>query len=113
MDLKGLDMLLANLERMDNDIEGDVDKIVKNNAIEQSGQVTENAVFTEGYQTGYTRRNIETERVGDMHYRTISKSEHSGFLEYGTRYMDAQPFVYPAHFDQKPVFLSDLKRLVE
>ncbi|WP_082234972.1 HK97-gp10 family putative phage morphogenesis protein [Halobacillus massiliensis] len=113
MDLNGLDKLLADLNRMDNEIEDDVSTIVKNNTIEQTGEVIKNAVFVKGYQTGFTRRNIETERVDKLHFRTISKSEHSAFLEYGTRYMDAQPFVYPGYFKQKSLFLSDLKRLVE
>ena len=34
------------------------------------------------------------------------------YLEYGTRFMDAQPFVQPALEEQLPKFKSDMKKLV-
>jgi hypothetical protein len=34
-------------------------------------------------------------------------------LEYGTRYMDAQPFVKPAHEEQAQKFKRDLDKLVK
>lgn len=113
MELDGLDALLARFERMERDIEDDVSTIVRNNTIEMTKGTTRNAVFDKGYQTGYTKRGIETQKVNSLKYKTVSKSEHSGFLEWGTRFMDAQPFLYPAFFKQKPKFLADLKRLTE
>ncbi|UXH44454.1 hypothetical protein N5C46_23035 [Rossellomorea vietnamensis] len=113
MDLEGLDALLAKLDRMDRDIEDDVGKIVKNNTIEMTEKVVKNAEFTQGYQTGYTKRNIETKIVSNLAGKTISKSEHSGYLEFGTRFMDAQPFIFPGFYTQKKQFLEDLNRLVK
>ena len=113
MDLDGLYALLAKLDRMDDEIEDDVGEIVKNNTIELTGRTVRNANFTKGYATGFTRRNIETNMVDKLHGKTISKSGHSGFLEYGTRYMDAQPFLFPSVNAQRPKFLADLERLVK
>lgn len=113
MDLDGLDALLAKLDRMDREIEDDVGKIVKNNTIEMTEKVVKNAEFTQGYQTGYTKRNIETKMVRKLVGKTISKSEHSGYLEFGTRFMDAQPFIFPGFYKQKKQFLDDLDRLVK
>jgi len=113
MDLNGFDDLLRNLDRMHDDIDDDVGEIVKKNTIELTEKTVKNARFTKGYATGYTRRNIETNMVDKLHGKTISKSGHSGFLEYGTRYMDAQPFLFPSVNAQRPQFLSDLERLVE
>jgi HK97 gp10 family phage protein len=113
VDLDGLDALLARLDKMDKDIEDDVGKIVKNNTIEMTEKTVRNAEFTQGYQTGYTKKNIETIIVSKLEAKTLSKSEHSGYLEYGTRFMDAQPFVFPAFFEQKKQFLADLERLVK
>jgi HK97 gp10 family phage protein len=113
VDLDGLDALIAKLERMDKEIEDDVGKIVKNNTIKMTEKTVKKAEFTQGYQTGYTKRNIETVMVSKLVGKTISKSEHSGYLEFGTRFMDAQPFVFPAFFEQKKQFLGDLEKLVK
>jgi HK97 gp10 family phage protein len=113
LDLDGLDALLAKLDRMNRDIEEDVGKIVKNNTIEMTEKVVKNAEFTQGYQTGYTKRNIETEMISKLVGKTISKSEHSGYLEFGTRYMEAQPFLFPGFYIQKKQFLDDLERLIK
>jgi HK97 gp10 family phage protein len=113
MDLDGLDALLAKFDKMDQEIENAVGGLVKKNTIEMTEKTVKNAVFTQGYQTGYTKRNIETKIVSKLEAKTISKSEHSGYLEYGTRFMDAQPFVFPAFFEQKKQFLADLERLVK
>jgi HK97 gp10 family phage protein len=113
VDLDGLDALLTKLDRMNRDIEDDVGKIVKSNTIEMNEKVVKNAEFTQGYQTGYTKRNIETKMVSKLAGKTISKSEHSGYLEFGTRFMDAQPFIFPGFYNQKKQFLDDLNRLVK
>jgi HK97 gp10 family phage protein len=113
VDLDGLDALLAKLDQMDKDIEDDVGKIVKNNTIEMTEKTVKNAEFTQGYQTGYTKRNIETVMVSNLVGKTVSKSEHSGYLEFGTRFMGAQPFVFPGFYLQKKQFLDDLDRLVK
>ena len=34
------------------------------------------------------------------------------YLEYGTRFMDAQPFVRPAFDEQKEKFKDDMQKLV-
>jgi HK97 gp10 family phage protein len=51
--------------------------------------------------------------VSQLVGKTISKSEHSGYLEFGTRFMDAQPFIFPGFYNQKKQFLDDLNRLVK
>ncbi|MDL4842835.1 HK97-gp10 family putative phage morphogenesis protein [Aquibacillus rhizosphaerae] len=115
MDLDGLDALLANLDRMHDEIEDDVDKIVKNNTIEMTKETVKNERqrFDKGYATGYTMRNTKTEKVDKLNYRTNVASEHGGYLNYGTRYMDATWFLRDAYFKQRKKFLEDIERLVK
>ncbi|MYL56198.1 hypothetical protein GLW20_01605 [Virgibacillus halodenitrificans] len=115
MDIDGLDALLANLTRMHDEIEDDVDTIVKNNTIEMTKQTIKNEVrrFDKGYWTGHTARNTKTERLRDMHYRTFVNSDYAGYLNFGTRFMSATLFLHDAYFKQKQIFLSDLERLVK
>ncbi|WP_077621564.1 HK97-gp10 family putative phage morphogenesis protein [Sediminibacillus massiliensis] len=115
MELDGLDKLLADLERMDEEIEKDVDTVVKNNTKEMTHLtlMNERSRFTKGYWTGHTARNTKTERVGSMHYKTVVGSEYAGYLNYGTRFMDATWFMRDSFNEQKKKFLADLDRLVE
>ncbi|WP_271401514.1 HK97-gp10 family putative phage morphogenesis protein [Salinicoccus roseus] len=115
MELDGIDALFKKLDSMEETIEEDVDEIVKNNTIELTMYAKENGVeaFNKGYATGFTVRSITMERVASMHYKTISQSGHSGYLEYGTRFMEAAPFIFPAYKKVKQQFQADLKRLVE
>ncbi|MEF2293141.1 HK97-gp10 family putative phage morphogenesis protein [Virgibacillus dokdonensis] len=110
-----LDDLIKQFDRMHDNIEDDVGEIVKNNTIEMTSQTVDNAHkrFNKGYATGYTARNIETEVQDKLHAKTISKSEHSGYLNYGTRFMDATWFLRDAYLNQREKVHKDLKRLVE
>ncbi|WP_080875548.1 HK97-gp10 family putative phage morphogenesis protein [Oceanobacillus timonensis] len=115
MDLDGFDDLLKNLDRMHDDIDDDVGEVVKKNTIEMTRQAAKNGQqrFNKGYATGYTVRKLDTNRVNKMHYKTLSPSEHSGFIEWGTRFMEGTMFLGDSFLKQRPQFLSDLERLVE
>ncbi|WP_181350484.1 HK97-gp10 family putative phage morphogenesis protein [Thalassobacillus sp. CUG 92003] len=115
MELDGLDALLAQLERMDEDIEEDVGKVVKNNTIEMTGETLENerSRFIKGYWTGHTARNTKTQKLDNLHYRTLVDSEYGGYLNFGTRYMEATWFLRDAFYKQRDQMLADLDRLVK
>ena len=46
--------------------------------------------------TGYMRDHISVTDASDTHVTIVSEADYSGFVEYGTRHMDAQPFITPA-----------------
>lgn len=46
-------------------------------------------------RTGFMRDNIKR-YVGGSRFQVIAEAGYSGFVEYGTRFMAAQPFVTPA-----------------
>lgn len=75
-----------------------------------------NAVFVKGYQTGNLRRSItgKIENVPDGYkYVVLSPAEYSYYLEHGTRYMSAQPFMGPAFRSVAPMFEDGIKRIKE
>lgn len=91
----------------------DVKKIVKHNGAELQSKMQENADFTKGYATGTTKRSIGLEITdGGMAAEVGPKTEYSPYLEYGTRFMDAQPFAKPAYIEQKEKFEKDMQKLV-
>lgn len=88
--------------------------IVKKNGAELNRRMVDNAQFTKGYSTGQTRRSINLKLEDDNMTAVVQPgTEYSPYLEYGTRYMDAQPFVKPAWQTQKEIFKNDLDKLVE
>ena len=63
--------------------------------------------------TGFMKRSItmRLDITGLAGYITAG-AEYSPYVEFGTRNMDAQPFMRPAARSQAPIFLSDLSNLI-
>lgn len=80
MDWDGLDDLIFKFERMEEEIDDDVDEIVKNNVIEMTEETKETGqrVFNRGYATGFTVGQIEMVKNMQMDYTMWSNSGHSG-----------------------------------
>ena len=63
--------------------------------------------------TGFMKRSI-TMRIditGLAGY-IVAGASYSSYVEFGTRYMDSQPFMRPAAREQAPIFISDLRNLI-
>lgn len=90
-----------------------IKQIVKNNTAEMQNVMQRNATFVKGYQTGTTKRSISLELKDSGFTGTVKPgTEYASYLEYGTRYMSAQPFVRKALRTQHPIFIKDLERLM-
>lgn len=63
--------------------------------------------------TGNLKRSIglELEDFG-MTASCEATAEYAPYVEYGTRYMDAQPFMRLAMYNEEPEFIADLKKLM-
>lgn len=85
--------------------------IVKKHGSKLQTTAQRRAVFTKGYATGATKRRIELEITdGGFTARVEAETDYSGYLEKGTRQMDAQPFMRPALTGVEPQFIEDLRR---
>lgn len=92
----------------------DVKKVVRHHGSELQKKMQSKADFKKGYQTGTTKRSIGLEITdGGFAAEVEPKTEYSPYLEYGTRFMEAQPFVKPALEEQKAQFKSDMQKLVK
>lgn len=106
--LKELEKTLKENVTMD-----DVKRVVRHNGAEMGKKMIKNADFTQGYQTGTTKRSIRLKITdGGFTAEVAPTTEYSEYLEHGTRFMDAQPFVKPAEEAQETKFKSDMKKLV-
>ena len=91
----------------------DVRKVVRQNGSQLQRKMQQKADFTRGYQTGTTKRSIGLEIHDGGYTATVGpETEYSPYLEYGTRFMEAQPFIKPALDEQKNQFFSDLEKLM-
>lgn len=109
--VEGLDKLQKALKK--NVTLDDVKKVVRKNGQELQEKIQGNADFKMGYQTGATKRSVGLEfQDSGMTAESGPETEYSPYLEYGTRFMDAQPFVRPAYDEQKQKFKSDMQKLV-
>src|SRR5690625_4285244 len=111
MRLRGADELIGALHKRA-DL-GLVKKTVKLNGTELERSMKRNASFDKGYQTGETKRSINLTLEEDgMTARVGPTTHYSHYLELGTRFMEAQPYVGPSVHSQKVKFERDMKRLM-
>ncbi|MCD8208548.1 MAG: HK97 gp10 family phage protein [Bacteroidales bacterium] len=111
VELKGLAELQAAIrERANTEA---VKSVVKKHGASMQTRMQRNADFRMGYQTGATRRSIGLAMSFDGLTATVGPTTYySPYLEWGTRYMSAQPFVGPAFDVEEVLFLNDLRKLV-
>jgi HK97 gp10 family phage protein len=113
--ITGLDKLQKGLkENVSLDL---VKRVVRDNGYELQQKITANADFTQGYQTGQTKRSVELSGVnitdGGFTAEAGATTEYAPYLEVGTRFMEAQPFVKPAFDEQNKQFKKDMKKLTK
>ena len=112
--VNGLEELQAKLKK--NVQMDDVKTVVQDSGIKLDNQMVREAVFGRFAEhpttTGDTARSITlTMSDGGLTATVAPGTEYSMYLEYGTRFMAAEPFVKPAFEIVKPKFLDDLKKL--
>lgn len=112
LDIKGLDKLEKALKR--NVQLKDVARVVAHNGQAMGRNMQRKADFVKGYQTGTTKRSITLE-IQDSGFTAVVEpgTEYSPYVEFGTRFMDAQPFVSVAYREQLQKFKSDMQKLVK
>lgn len=92
----------------------DVKRVVRKNGEDLQRRIQRNADFKMGYQTGATKRSVSLNITDNgLTAESGPTTEYAEYLEYGTRFMDAQPFVKPALDDVEPKFMSDMQKLVK
>jgi HK97 gp10 family phage protein len=98
----------------DNVTMDDVKRVVRHNGSQMQQKIQKNADFEKGYQTGQTKRSVGLSIVdGGFTAESGPTTEYAEYLEHGTRFMSAQPFVKPGFNEQKKKFERDMKKLVK
>lgn len=98
----------------------DVKKVVRHNGSELQSKAQQKADFRGHYEgkkfvppTGNLKRSIGLEITdGGFAAEVEPMAEYAGYVEVGTRFMEAQPYLKPAYEEQVKQFKSDMQKLV-
>lgn len=108
MKITGIDALQKKLR--ENVTLKDVKHIVKSNTSSMNSKMQNLAPV----DTGNMKRSITSElTLGGLTGKSGPHTNYASYVEYGTRFQNAQPFVKPAFNIQKKVFTKDLERLMK
>lgn len=108
MKITGIDALQKKLR--ENATLDDVKHVVKSNTVSMNKNMQNLAPV----DTGNMKRSITSELTdGGLTGTTQPHTDYAGYVEYGTRFQAAQPFVKPTFDVQKKVFKNDLERLTK
>lgn len=114
VDLKGDDELIRKLSGIKN-LDFARKTVRKHGGILQK-KMKENStpglIFTKGYAKGETKRSISLEVFDSgLSVRVFPNTNYAAYVEYGTRKMEAEPFVKPSLDNVKDGFLKDLEKM--
>lgn len=116
--IDGFDKLEAKLKKsMNMDA---VKTVVKGNGAQLQTKAQKNAPVgtpqstgIPGYVGGKLKQSIGLEITdGGLTAEVEPTADYAAYVEYGTRFMDAQPYLKPAYDEQKKKFVKDLNELM-
>lgn len=112
--LEGMDRLVSKLNYCGSNREAVKTVVLKNgNQLNEKMKSHMRGAYIKGYSTGDTAGSVNTVITdGGMTAEIGPTTNYSMYVEYGTRFMRAEPAVRPAFDEQVPVFKSDMDRLV-
>ena len=108
MKVVGLDKLQKKLKK--NVQMDDVKRVVRNNGARMHAE----AIAKAPVDTGNLRRSIELNiKDSGLTAEVEATAEYAPYVEYGTRFMTAQPYIRPAYIKQRKKFKQDMKKLTK
>lgn len=113
--LKGMDKLVAKLEYCGGNREAVKTVIMKNgNQLNERMKRKMKDAYIKGYSVGDTAGSVNTVITdGGMTANVGPTTDYAMYVEYGTRFMVAEPAVRPAFEEQVPIFKQDMEALVK
>lgn len=113
--LVGMDKLQAKLEYCGTNRELVKTVIMKNgNQLNERMKSKMRYAYIKGYSHGDTAGSVNTVITdGGMTANVGPTTDYSPYVEYGTRFMKAEPAVRPAWEEQVPIFKRDMEAIVK
>ena len=108
MDVRGVEEVQVALSRLDASIQ----RRIHDQLISWAESVKRDAAAKAPVRTGYLRSTIYA-RVREWVAEVGAEATYSACVEFGTRYMRAQPFLYPALQESLPFLVQVLNGAIE
>lgn len=105
--VKGLDRFLRQVADKPREAREAVDRELAKSTLRIELKAKTNAPWDTGWLSG----NIYSDKVGNLRFQVVSPVNYSVYVELGTRYMAAQPYLQPALTDEYPVLMANLNYL--
>lgn len=106
--VKGLDKFVSRVKQLPEKTQRSVDKELGLSSL----RVERQAKIYAPWDTGWLSNHIYANKVGNLQYEVVSPVHYSIYLELGTRYMMAQPFMYPALEEEYWPLMRRLSQIV-
>lgn len=93
-----------------------VKRVVQKNGDQLNRRMKQNtrSAFVKGYSTGDTAGSINTDLSDNGLTAAVGPTtEYHAYPEFGTRFMEPEPYIKPAWEEQKEQFKSDMDELVK
>lgn len=108
IEVKGKDKLITRFDNLSRKLEAEVKQSVRKHTYEMEAKAKKNAP----YDTGHLKRSIGSQFFNRGLSGEVSTNVHYAiYQEMGTRFMAAQPFMFPAFIVTRAAFMRDLKRI--
>lgn len=115
--IEGLHALISDLDARKYTGKSIRNVVMKNGAdLQEDAQkrMTKTVAYVKGYSKGTTRRSTTLTISADGMTATVAPhTEYFAYIEYGTRYMEAEPTLNPAFQKIKQQFYKDVMNLVK
>jgi len=108
--VEGADALIRKFKRFG--VEGSqvVADVTKVNALEIEAKAKRNSPV--GF-TGKLQQSVKAEPFAKHTWAISAYEMYASFIEFGTRFMSAQPFLYPAFKGQFKIYTKDLEKALD
>ncbi|WP_425203984.1 HK97-gp10 family putative phage morphogenesis protein [Priestia megaterium] len=112
IEVDGVEHLIANLEAYAREVDEDVADVVEETLYE----IQANAKLRAPVDTGHLKRNIKVDvapnRKSGSVYVDKEDVEYVEHVEHGTRYQQAQPFLFPAAEEKRNDLNDEIQRRI-
>ncbi|WP_270344752.1 HK97-gp10 family putative phage morphogenesis protein [Enterococcus thailandicus] len=105
--ITGMNEFIRNVQRKGPQLDKAIDQEIKLSSL----RVEKGSKKLAPFDTGWMSNSIYASAVGLMQAEVISPAEYSIFVELGTRFMFAQPFLFPALKADWPILQKRLTNL--
>lgn len=104
----GMNAYTRSVKNKSKQVQQAVDQEINRSAL----RVERRAKQLAAWDTGWMSNNIYSMMTGLAQAEVISPADYSIYVEKGTRYQMAQPFVFPALKAEQPLLMKNLNKLM-